>query len=221
MGAAGACIIRAARVAPERRTEGAAGTTPAALQEAPMPAKRILIIGPSGAGKSTLARLIGERLGIQVVHLDRFFWNPGWVQTDIAAFREQVAEAVKGDAWAMDGNYTTQSLDLRLPRADAVVWLDFPRHVYFPRVLRRMITNYGSAREDIGPGCPERIDLPFLKFVWTYPGRRPEHAEIMANLPAGVRGVILRSPAEAAVFADDLPNSLTAPGEGTGTRSPA
>jgi adenylate kinase family enzyme len=194
---------------------------PAAPQEAPMLAKRILILGPSGAGKSTLARLIGERLGVPVVHLDRFFWNPGWVQTDVPAFREQVAEAVKGDTWVMDGNYTDQSLDLRLPRADAVIWLDFPRRIYFPRVLRRMLVNYGSAREDLGPGCPERIDLPFLKWVWTYPGRRPEHVEIMANLPAGVRGVVLRSPAEVAAFAGALPHALTAAGEMTSTRSPA
>lgn len=36
----------------------------------------LLIDGPSGAGKTTLAVLIGERLGIRVVHLDDFY--PGW-----------------------------------------------------------------------------------------------------------------------------------------------
>ena len=174
-----------------------------------MHARRILIIGPSGAGKSTLARVIGERLGLPAVHLDSFFWNPGWVQTEVPAFRERVAEAVKGDAWVMDGNYTAQSLDLRLPRADTVIWLDLPRRIYFPRVLLRVVKNYGHAREDIGPGCPERIDLPFLKWVWTYPGRRLEHAEVMASLPSGVRGVILRSPAEVATFTSSLPHPLT------------
>jgi adenylate kinase family enzyme len=174
-----------------------------------MHARRILIIGPSGAGKSTLARVIGERLGLPAVHLDSFFWNPGWVQTEVPAFRDQVAKAVKGDAWVMDGNYTTQSLDLRLPRADAVIWLDLPRRIYFPRVLLRVVEYYGHAREDIGPGCPERIDLPFLKWVWTYPGRRQKYAEIMAGLPPIVRGVILRSPAEVAAFTSNLPHSLT------------
>ncbi|HJP33228.1 MAG: AAA family ATPase [Candidatus Latescibacteria bacterium] len=41
---------------------------------------RVVIIGPGGAGKSTLARQLGERLGIEVVHLDRVFWRPGWVR---------------------------------------------------------------------------------------------------------------------------------------------
>jgi adenylate kinase family enzyme len=174
-----------------------------------MLAKRILILGPCGSGKSTLARVIGERLSLQVVHLDRFNWNPGWVQAETSAFRERVTDAVKGDTWVMDGNYTTQSLDLRLPRADAIIWLDLPRWIYFPRAVRRVIKYYGRPREDIGPGCPERIDLPFMHWVWTYPMRRLEHAEILANLPAGVRGIILRSPAEVAKFADDLPHALT------------
>ena len=42
--------------------------------------------------------------------------------------------------------------------------------------------------------------------------RRPrvrEHVEIMAGLPPGVRGVILRSPAEVATFTGNLPHSLT------------
>jgi adenylate kinase family enzyme len=203
-----ACIIGAAGIAPESEPRGAAGTTPAALHGGAMLANRILILGPCGAGKSTLARVIGERLGLPVVHLDRFFWNPGWVQTEHSTFRDRVTEAAGGGAWVMDGNYT-DSLDVRLPRADAVIWLDFPRRIYFPRVLWRMIKGYGRAREDLGPGCPERIDLPFMRWVWTYPTRRPEHEEIVANLPAGVRGIILRSPAEVANFADDLPNALT------------
>ena len=174
-----------------------------------MQAKRILIIGPSGAGKSTLARMIGERLGLPVVHLDTFHWKPGWVQSELPAFRERVAKAAGGDAWVIDGNYSN-SLDLRLPRAEAVIWLDFPRRIYFPRAVWRAIKYFGRSREDIGPGCPERIDVPFLKdWVWTYPTRaRPEHAEIMANLRAGVLGIILRSPAEVVRFNKDLPQAL-------------
>jgi adenylate kinase family enzyme len=176
-----------------------------------MQTKRIVIIGPSGGGKSTLARRIGERVGVPVVHLDTLFWNPGWVQTESAAFRASVAEAAKGDSWVIDGNYVSHCLELRLSRADAVIWLDLPRHVYFPRAVWRCLKLYGRAREDIGPGCPERIDVEFLKgWVWAYPTRsRPNHVKIMASLPAGVRGITLRSPAEVERFTNDLPRSLT------------
>ena len=153
-----------------------------------MPApRRILILGPSGAGKSTLARRVGERLGIPVVHLDAIYWNPGWVPTEVGRFRDRMAEAAGGDAWVMDGNYTSH-LDLRLPRAEAVIWLDLPRYVYFPRAIWRSIRNYGRERNDVGRGNPEQFDLAFFRdWVWTYPTRsRARHAQLLANLPGGI-----------------------------------
>jgi len=174
----------------------------------PVP-KRILILGPSGSGKSTLARRIGQHLGLPVVHLDAIYWNPGWVPTEIARFRDRIAEAAARDIWVMDGNYTTH-LDLRLARAEAVIWLDLPRYVYFPRTVWRMIRNYGRERGDVGPGCPERFELSFFRdWVWTYSTRsRARHAKLVASLPAGTHGIFLRSAAEVKKFTNDLPRSL-------------
>jgi adenylate kinase family enzyme len=174
----------------------------------PVP-KRIVILGPSGAGKSTLARRIGERVGLAVVHLDAMYWNPGWVPSEVGRFRERIAEAAAGDAWVMDGNYT-RHLDLRLPRAEAVIWLDLPRYVYFPRSVWRSLRNFGRERGDVGPGCPERFELSFFRdWVWTYPTRsRAKHAQLLANLPAGTTGIILRSAVEVAKLVNDLPRSL-------------
>jgi len=42
---------------------------------------RIAVIGSPGAGKSTLARKLGQALGLEVHHLDRLYWQPGWVET--------------------------------------------------------------------------------------------------------------------------------------------
>jgi hypothetical protein len=91
----------------------------------------------------------------------------------------------------MDGKYTGSHLDLRLSRARAVIWLDLARYIYLPRAVWRAIKYDGRVREDIGPGCPERIDVSFLKdWVWAYPARaRAKHAEIG---PAGRRPRVLR-----------------------------
>jgi len=128
--------------------------------------RRILIIRPSGAGKSTLARRIGTRLGIPVVHLDRLFWKPGWIESLDQEFRGRIAEAVAGEAWVMDGNYS-RTLDLRLPRTEAVIWMDLPRRACFPSSVWRAIRNYGRTRSDIGPECPEKLDISFFRsWVW-------------------------------------------------------
>ena len=175
-----------------------------------MPAShRILVIGPSGAGKSTLARDIGAKLAIPVVHLDRITWKTGWVQATEAEVRPRVAEAVAGESWVMDGNYS-DTLDLRLPRATAVVWLDLPWRTYVTRAFARSIRNYGRDRADLAPGCPEQFDLEFL-FSWVpgYPWRRRgKHARLMASLPPGVRGIALTSVKAVSAFLRDLPGSI-------------
>jgi adenylate kinase family enzyme len=177
--------------------------------------KRILILGPSGAGKLTLARRIGNRLGLPVVHLDALYWNPGWSPSKTGLFRERMAEVAARDAWVIDGNYSSH-LDLRLPRAEAVIWLRLPRYVYFPRAVWRSIRNYGRERGDTGAGNPEQFDWSFFKdWVWTYPTRsRARHAELLANLPGGTRGIILKSPAEVRKFTSDLPRTLVSGGRG-------
>src|SRR5262245_20419109 len=99
--------------------------------------QRILVIGSSGTGKSTLARAMGPRLGLPVIHLDREYWQPGLVAPEPAAWRARVASLVAADAWLMEGNYSA-TFDLRVPRAQAIVWLDLPRHIYFPRAVWRI-----------------------------------------------------------------------------------
>ncbi len=177
-----------------------------------MAPKRILVVGPSGAGKSTLTRAIGAKLAIPVVHLDAINWNPGWVQSETNSFRQRLAEQIKGDAWVVDGNYSAH-LDLRLPRAEVVIWLDLPRYIYFPRALWRSLRNYGRERDDVGPGNPERFDLSFFRdWVWTYKtrmgGGRAGHVKLMANLPKHITPIILRSRREVAAFERELPLSL-------------
>ena len=45
----------------------------------------------------------------------------------------------------MDGNYGA-SLDMRLPRADTVVWFDYPDCGACARVAWRIATTYGRVR---------------------------------------------------------------------------
>ena len=42
---------------------------------------RILILGAPGSGKSTLAKKLSISLQTEVIHLDKYYWKPGWVET--------------------------------------------------------------------------------------------------------------------------------------------
>lgn len=65
----------------------------------------------------------------------------------------------------MDGTYVS-TFDLRLPRADLIVWLKIPRYQLFYNVYKRSILNYGYTRPDMAEGCIERLpDLEFLSFM--------------------------------------------------------
>lgn len=130
--------------------------------------QRIAILGCSGGGKSTLARALGAKLDLPVIHLDALYWLPGWVERDRAEFRALLAEALTGERWIVDGNYS-HCLDLRLPRADTIVVIDRSRLVCLWRVTRRWLTHLGRTRPDMGEGCPEKIDWEFVQFIWNYP----------------------------------------------------
>jgi adenylate kinase family enzyme len=131
------------------------------------PYRRVLVIGISGAGKTTLAQQIAAATGLPLIHLDREHWLPGWREPPKSEWRAKVAALAATDAWIMDGNYTG-SLDVRMPRADAVVWLDYGAVKCIARVLRRVATNWRRSRTDMADGCPERIDRTFLLYIWRF-----------------------------------------------------
>jgi len=145
------------------------------------PLKRILILGNCGSGKTTLGQRLGAMLGLPVVHLDRYYWQPGWREPAPEQWRQKVAELAAGEAWIMDGNYY-RSLDLRLPRADAVLYLNYPTWLCLLRVFKRYFQNRGRQRPDIVDGCPEKMDLEFLRWIWSF--RKKAKPEILKQIAA-------------------------------------
>ncbi|MCC6491353.1 MAG: hypothetical protein IT364_27935 [Candidatus Hydrogenedentes bacterium] len=129
--------------------------------------QRVLIVGICGAGKSTLARELASRLGLPLIHLDKEYWQPGWKVPDEAWWHARVQELAAGDRWIMDGSYSS-TLHLRLPRADTIIHLDFPRRIAMYRILKRIILGYGRTRPDLADNCPEHFDCEFLKFTWNF-----------------------------------------------------
>lgn len=129
--------------------------------------QRIMVIGCCGAGKSTLSKKLHEILKLELIHLDRHYWKPNWVETPRSEWEPIVRELAAKDSWIIDGNYGS-TMDIRLARADTVIYMDFNTPTCLYRVCSRAIKNYGKTRSDMTEGCPERIDFKFLHYVATY-----------------------------------------------------
>lgn len=130
--------------------------------------KRVMIIGCGGAGKSTLARKLGEKTGLPVVHLDNIYWSPGnWNHLDKEEFDALLNVELEKSRWILDGNFN-RTMELRLEKCDTVIYLDFNRIQCMIGWLNRVITNWGTARDDMAPGCNEWLDPEFAKWIWTF-----------------------------------------------------
>jgi adenylate kinase family enzyme len=166
--------------------------------------KRVLIIGSSGAGKSTFAIELGKKLNLPVIHLDKEFWQPGWIETPRDVWSKRVGELVKGAEWIIDGTYD-RTLDVRLPHADTVFFLDYPRHLCLWRTLKRIVSSFGHVRGDMAEGCPEKVDLGFFKWVWNYRrDRYPKINECLRKYFAHGNLVVFRSPIDAMRYLNAL-----------------
>jgi adenylate kinase family enzyme len=132
--------------------------------------RKVLVIGPGGAGKSTLANQLGRLLNIEVLHLDKFYWQPGWIEMPKSEWLKTIEDLLRRDAWIMDGNYSG-TLDVRFEACDTVIFLDMARTLCLWRVLKRIILYRNKSRPDMAEGCRERFSLEFILWIWNYSSR--------------------------------------------------
>jgi adenylate kinase family enzyme len=131
-------------------------------------AERILVVGCSGGGKSTLAQRIARRFALTYISNNRdVLWLPGWVQREGSEQRRIIEELIRQERWIMDGT-STSTFDIRVPRSDIVIWVRMPRAVNVWGILSRWLKYIGRTRPEMAPGCPERMDWEFFRFVWTW-----------------------------------------------------
>jgi hypothetical protein len=94
-----------------------------------------------------------------VIWLDRL-WDPQWSKDKVPVFRKLVADAHADDGWISDGNFALATFDLRLPRAELVVWLERSTLACAWRAVTRVFRR-GEAHR--------LVDLPtVLAFIWNF-----------------------------------------------------
>ena len=151
--------------------------------------QRVLVIGCSGVGKSTLSHQLADAWQLPLIHLDQGYWEAGWIESDKKIWRAKVAQHVLAERWIMDGNYGG-TMDLRMAKADLVVWLDYSRWICLWRVIKRTLKYHGKTRPDMTDGCPERFDWPFLVYIYDF--AKKHRPRILNNLKEPSSAIILQ-----------------------------
>jgi energy-coupling factor transporter ATP-binding protein EcfA2 len=164
--------------------------------------ERILILGRTGSGKTTLARELAAALDVPHVELDSLYFGPEFSTAPLPLLRERTSTAIAGDRWVTDGNKRAVR-DLVWPRADTIVWLDYPLGISLwrlaKRARRRTSALKAQATETSGKsGLPRQL-LAAARGVLTalrsHAGQRREYPRMFAA-PANqhLAVVRLRSP---------------------------
>jgi len=161
---------------------------------------RVAIVGCSGSGKTTLALALAARTGLPVHHLDALFWKPGWVETAPEDFLPIVTELTRADRWIIAGIYG-KSMDVRFAAADTIVFLDLPRWRCLVNTFTRFLRYRGRVAPHMPPGCVERFDASFYRWIWTFHRtHRPGILDKLARHAGGRRVIVLRSRGDIAGF---------------------
>ena len=131
--------------------------------------KKIVLVGSPGAGKSTLAKKLGKILDIEVIHLDKYFWQKDWQEQPKDVWIDFQQHLVRIQQWIIDGTYLSTS-DIRLEAADTLIFLDMPRVLCLWRVIRRHFQYTNKPRPDFSEEVLDKLDSGFImKVIWTFP----------------------------------------------------
>ena len=165
--------------------------------------ERILVIGCPGSGKSRLSRMLGEKLGLPVVHLDQLWWKPGWENVSVEEFDARLEEVLEGEQWIIDGNFS-RTMPLRLRHCDTIIYLDYSRWRCLLGMTQRVLGSHGKVRPDMGEGCPERFDWEFVKFIWNFNKDNRVRNNTWIAQAKHAKAIILKNRKEAADFLNQI-----------------
>ncbi len=134
---------------------------------------KISIIGGPGTGKTTLSNALSKKYNLPVTHIDGIHHLSNWEIRDKSERDKIILDIVNKDKWIIDGTYR-DTLKTRLEKSDFIIWLDYSTFAQLKGVLKRYFKIHGKERKEI-PGCKERLNFEFIKYVINYNKDKRHH----------------------------------------------
>jgi adenylate kinase family enzyme len=167
--------------------------------------KKVLIIGSPGSGKSTFAIKLSEITNLPLYHLDYFRHDKNSTyKNNPVQWTRFLNKICSNDSWIIDGNYTN-SLELRIKRADTIIFFDYPKRISLHRVFKRRVNFIYKKRSDMPDLWNEKLKLKFIKFVWNFNKiQRPTIYRILDQYKHDRNLLIFKRPSEAKRWLNNL-----------------
>ena len=168
--------------------------------------ERILIIGNAGSGKSTFVKALAKKLALPLVHLDKLYWHGKWEHLSRDAFDALLQRELEKPQWIIDGNFN-RTIPHRLQYCDTVFFFDLSVFTCVWGITKRIFTNYGRSREDMGGNCREFFDaqkLPLYRNVITFNKQHRNDYYDLLSKATHVKVIIFRSRQQANKFLNGL-----------------
>jgi adenylate kinase family enzyme len=176
------------------------------------PCSRIVVVGTTSSGKSTLAKQLADKLGADFIELDALHWEPNWMEAPLEVFRQRVETATRSQAWVVAGNYHVVR-DIVWPRAQAVIWLDYPFHIVFWRLFTRTIRRtifrevlWNGNRESFWTHLKLWSEESLFHWLFKTYWRRKRETPGLLTMPehAHLKLIHFRHPRQAQVWLEDI-----------------
>lgn len=162
--------------------------------------KRVSVIGCPGSGKTSFSREIEVATGLPLIHLDMMYHDQSYsYQTDTSSWRSRVLGETKKKSWIIDGNYKS-TFDIRLPKSDTIIFLDYPTYLSIWRAIKRRIQFRKKVREDMPPTWKEKLDWNFFLFILKFNHNIAPKIRQLLESYGDKDIVIIRSPRQARAY---------------------
>lgn len=166
---------------------------------------RVLLIGNTGAGKTTFARKLAAKQNLPLIHLDQLYWRGDWEHLSREEFDAALQIELEKPRWIMDGNFD-RTIPHRLQYCDAVIFLDYSTITCLAGITRRIFSNLGKVRPDMGGNCVEHFDfqkLALYRSTLRFRQKRDRYYELL-NKQTGIKVIIFRNRRQANAFLEKL-----------------